>query len=111
ARTGAGQYVGQARERLSVQREGSVGMPDNHRQVQENQVLRGSTATPPEPGDLLADLIGPHPVVVPDGPEMPSCSHVQSSGRTAVAARSSLFRFLEQVHPCAGRRGGLVIYS
>ena len=43
-------------------------MPHDDRYVQEDQVLPGMTGTPSEPGDHIADLLGPLHVVVPKGP-------------------------------------------
>src|SRR5262249_56869241 len=84
ARSSAGQDVGDARERLSVERESSVGMAHDHRDVQEGEVRPGPTPIPTQPGDLVSDLIGPLHVVVPDGPQMRGCGHCRSSYSWAV---------------------------
>src|SRR5262249_55560403 len=57
-----------------------------HREVQEKEVLRGLTAPPAESGDLVADLLGPPHVVVPDGPQMRGLCHCLSSACVGITS-------------------------
>src|SRR5262249_51567264 len=66
--TSGGQDVGKARERLAVERETPVRVPHDHSNVLEDEGLRGLAGAPPQLSDLIADLVGPRHVVVPDGP-------------------------------------------
>ena len=58
------QDVGRGRERLSVERERSIGVPHDHCDVIEYEVM----LVPPQADDFVTDLIGPSHVVVPNGP-------------------------------------------
>src|SRR5258708_2128994 len=55
----AGQDVADARETLSVEREGAVGMTHDHCDVLEDDVFPGLTAVPRETADYVANLFGP----------------------------------------------------
>src|SRR4029450_1322578 len=75
AHRGAAKEVGCAREPLSVDGEGSVEVPHDHRQVIEEEVV----LDPPQADDFVADLIGPPHVVVPHCPQVLAPHHCRSS--------------------------------
>src|SRR5262249_56130485 len=76
------------REVVAGEGEGPVGVPDDHRDVREDEILCGSTATPSEVGDLVADLVGPRHVVVADGPQMSQLTHRRPSLRALPPRRA-----------------------
>src|SRR5439155_12712351 len=72
---GTAQNVGRGRERLSFERERSVGVPHDHRHILENEVM----LVPTQLGDFFSDLIGSPHVVVSDCPQVPRTLHCRSS--------------------------------
>ena len=58
--------LGGDRERLSVERERSVGVPHHHRQIRKDEEV----LVPPEADDLVADLMHPVHVVIADCPQL-----------------------------------------
>src|SRR6267142_1070915 len=71
AHGGTAQDVGGGRKPVSVEREGSVRVPHDHRHLVEDEGVRD----PPQADDFVADLVGALHVVVPDCPQVFGLRH------------------------------------
>src|SRR5262249_28460721 len=78
-RSSAGQDVGKAWERLAVERKSAIGTAHAYRNIPKQEVPSGPTGAPPQLDNLIAALVGPRHVVVPDGPQMRGARHGWSS--------------------------------
>src|SRR5208283_1552220 len=71
ARSGAARDLGHDWERLSIQREGSVGVAHGYSDVPEDEL----ELLPGEPDHLVPNLSGSPRVVEPNGPQVPALRH------------------------------------